>query len=577
MPRSPSRDRSDRFFGFRGYVRVPDNYARAKSLALLAAGVLVGLWVVVEAASPRAGAFHTHGALANPHSAWDNDCAACHKQHGLGDFSLSNIFDARDRWHDLTCTKCHAAPPHHATVKDTAFHDKCSNCHHDHGGRDNSLVRLTDEHCVRCHANLPEAHVSSDPGSEKTITSFAAAHPEFKALREYPGAGAKEPKDYAPRKLKFSHAVHMTPGLITGMTLDKIAKLSDAEMAKRYSDNSTPEGIALNCAACHMLDAQVPLASVENEKERVPFDQISALLKGQAKASILPPRAEGAYYLPVNFDASCKACHPTSVPGGTISTDGGKKSLEIKAFAIPHRLQMAEAEPLLRGGYWAQLAKEKLAVAGAEAKLPVGRLDPPPPALDVVATYGGEIDRLTRQGLAWMVTDPQPEKNENRPAITGAACAKCHFFSGVGKTAKVEQLPQQTVWFAHAKFDHVSHRGLTCASCHPGTDKPATPPATRLKGTEYEPEPIAILGIESCRACHAPAGGPVLKDDNKTAVTNEDGRRAGAAGIRHSCTDCHRYHNGDRPLHGMGSPLRDPKHPQSLADFLGGGKSATGR
>jgi hypothetical protein len=164
MPRSPSRDRSDRFTGFRGYVRVPDAYARAKSVALLSVGVLLGLWLVVEAAHPRAGAFHTHGELANPHAAWDQDCAACHRSQGIGDFSLTNVLNARDRWHDLTCTKCHAGPAHHATAADTAFHDRCSNCHHDHAGRTASLTDISDEHCVRCHQNLPAAHVAGQSG-----------------------------------------------------------------------------------------------------------------------------------------------------------------------------------------------------------------------------------------------------------------------------------------------------------------------------------------------------------------------------------------------------------------------------
>src|SRR4051794_311090 len=189
-PRSPSRDRSDRFTGFRGYVRVPDRYVTAKRVALLAAVLLTGLWLVVEFFHPRATAFHTHGPLANPHAAWDQDCAACHVPQDWGDARLATVLDAGSRWHQLTCTKCHAGPAHHHTAKaepdGTFFHDRCSNCHHDHNGRNASLVDLSDDHCVRCHQNLPAAHVAGQSGYEAVITSFAGNHPEFRALRDYP-------------------------------------------------------------------------------------------------------------------------------------------------------------------------------------------------------------------------------------------------------------------------------------------------------------------------------------------------------------------------------------------------------
>lgn len=552
MPRSPSRDRSDRFTGFRGYVRVPDRLARAKSAALLSAGVLVGLWLVVEAAHPRAGAFHTHGELANPHAAWDQDCAACHRSQGLRDFSLSGVLNARDRWHDLTCTKCHAGPAHHAAVADTAFHDRCSNCHHDHAGRTASLTRLTDEHCVRCHQNLPAAHVAGAAGYQN-VSAFAGGHPEFAALRDHPPG-----RNYEGRRLKFSHAVHMTPGLTDRWTLDRIAKLSGPAAAERYREFSTAEGVALTCAACHALDAQVPDKADPAAPDRPAFDRISELLRGQPRSSILPPRAEGAYYLPVNYDAGCKACHPITAPAaksGAATIDG---------FPLPHRVSVEELRPLVRGGYTDRLAKATPALAKAPA--PGGRLDPAP-APEVVATFGGEVDRLTNSALGLLMlgaTPPgaptaAPAPDQFRVSGGGYACGKCHYTTGPGPAAGIAPLPQHTVWFAHAKFNHVSHRGLTCASCHPGTGRPATPPAA-----VNEVEPLAILGAESCRACHAPAG---------TKVSQPDGTTTTAAGIRHGCTDCHRYHNGDRPLHGLGSPLRDPKEPQTLADFLRGGKA----
>ena len=74
--------------------------------------------------------------------------------------------------------------------------------------------------------------------------------------------------------------------------------------------------------------------------------------------------------------------------------------------------------------------------------------------------------------------------------------------AGEGKP-KVAAVPDRTVWFKHAKFNHASHRGATCASCHPGIKE---------KG-EYvspveadKPEPVQIVGVDTCRTCHSPAG-----------------------------------------------------------------------
>ena len=60
---------------------------------------------------------------------------------------------------------------------------------------------------------------------------------------------------------------------------------------------------------------------------------------------------------------------------------------------------------------------------------------------------------------------------------------------------------------------------------------------------------MLIAGVKTCRACHAPAG---------MKVELPSGQPAAAAGIRHGCVDCHRYHNGDHPLQGLGAPARNP-------------------
>ena len=55
-------------------------------------------------------------------------------------------------------------------------------------------------------------------------------------------------------------------------------------------------------------------------------------------------------------------------------------------------------------------------------------------------------------------------------------------------------------------------------------------------------------------------------------VKHPNGQDVIAAGVRHRCTDCHRYHNGDHALQGRGAPARDPKQMLDLDSFLRGGK-----
>jgi hypothetical protein len=70
-----------------------------------------------------------------------------------------------------------------------------------------------------------------------------------------------------------------------------------------------------------------------------------------------------------------------------------------------------------------------------------------------------------------------------------------------------------------------------------------------------EKEKVLIEGIDSCRNCHQPA-------------TTHDGKVLG--GIRSDCTDCHRYHNGEHAMQGIGSRRRDPAVRMTLEELLRG-------
>src|SRR5204863_15724 len=69
---------------------------------------------------------------------------------------------------------------------------------------------------------------------------------------------------------------------------------------------------------------------------------------------------------------------------------------------------------------------------------------------------------------------PPPAADQFRTAeasLSGYACGKCHYTTTTpAKETRIAPIPNKTVWFAHAKFNHVSHRGVRCADCHPGTE-----------------------------------------------------------------------------------------------------------
>jgi hypothetical protein len=180
---------------------------------------------------------------------------------------------------------------------------------------------------------------------------------------------------------------------------------------------------------------------------------------------------------------------------------------------------------------------------------------------------GGRLDPIERQAIARTVKDHVSilVNTANKALYNpGGTCAKCHDTLPNPKASANEAAPMAiepagipTVWFEQARFNHVSHRAMQCSECHPGKDKQAEKGNT----TVIEHEPIGILGIESCKNCHGPRETVQLKE-KKTAVER--------GGVRYKCTDCHSYHNGAKPLQGLGAPARDPLQKRTTWELLGG-------
>ncbi len=546
MPRSPARDLSDRYEKNRGYFRNRDPFWRGKMiLSGIALGFVV-LWAAADVVKPKLTAYgHTHGRLAGVHAAYDDNCAACHAEYKPSDFSFGNLLKPRDRWHDLTCNKCHSGPEHHRTLNDAGkkYHDTCSNCHHDHEGRLNSLVRLNDADCTKCHAELSK-WTATKPAYEERVTNFVTNHPPFRSLDI----------TNKPRTLKFSHAVHMNPGAAYapdgsgGLTLDQVAKLSSADAAKRYQKpgQKGTDLVQLDCASCHKLDSGAGTEAFDQLK-----DQLDKF--GQPAKSVQPLRGDGAYFQPVNFEAHCRACHPL----GAFDGKAGEKV--VPGFDLPHRVAPKALEEVVKAGYLRSLLREPKEVP--KANDPGGPLEKRPEL--AAGSLTADLNALSARELARLLR-PNPGDTEKGGAVSSEGCFKCH--TGTGQ--KIEPVEDRTVWFRHAKFNHASHRGASCATCHPGTEGRSI-----SRQDADKPEPVLIKGAATndtkslCATCHSPSG---------TNVTLDDGTNVTGGGVRHACTDCHRYHHGDLPLQGRGSATYDPVDKNgklkanSLADWLKG-------
>jgi predicted CXXCH cytochrome family protein len=374
---------------------------------------------------------------------------------------------------DAKCQHCHEGPPHHASAASPA----CATCHREHQGREASLIQLADAVCVQCHGSLP-AHTFSSKYTEN-ITRFDLDHPQFQI--DDPVSRARTPIDRAidPGRLKFNHKRHLAEGI----------KLEGGEPLLRDAKGNP---VQLECATCHQLDAQISSAS-----EPIPG----------LPTAVSPPRAAAASMLPIVYEKHCKSCHP-------ITFDKGQ-------MEVPHRMQPNELHGFLERHYAARLLKANPSLF--DKKLPA-RLIPgktPDPKLEEAMTN----IRSQIAGAESVLYKSQDKKT----------CGECHPYDDGKQNIISPNVP--TVWLPHARFSHLAHRAVDCASCHP-----------RAYDSTQANE-ILLPGIEVCKKCHAPAA-------------NNSG------GARTNCTECHKYHNGDAPLQGIGAEERKPRKMHRIDELL---------
>lgn len=488
------------------YFKHPTRLERWKEwLGVIALVVSAGWLAAGLLRQDRGDLRYSRGPVANVHQTWDANCAACHEafvpiqsDHWAAHW-MPSWFSSANKEHQ--CTTCHAGPPHHASEKTPP---SCAACHREHRGRDASLVRLSDHDCTQCHANIAAA---LKPGA-KTLLAAPMHHIRGFSKAEGHGDFQHLKATAAKQKLKFNHKLHMAPGLVTpengapGLTL---AKLSPSDQ-QRYKDK-TGTMIQLECASCHQLD------------------------RGD--------RAAGDYMLPIRYEAHCQACHPLTIER---TKDEDRHS---SAIAVPHRLQPQEIRRYLEGVYTAKVLKNDL--KAFEQFIGKRPLPGKSPEIKPVRDYYKKIEAAEKNLYFGKKTCGECHDVEPQGALTAAPSDPA-----MPPSFRIAATHVPQVWFAHAKFNHVAHRGVDCRACHESGFKDdgqtkITLTESRASGDTFIP------GMDNCVQCHAPA------------------TRTGG-GARHDCTQCHRYHHGDSPLEGIGAKARDPGARRAIDAFLAGPK-----
>jgi hypothetical protein len=279
----------------------PDPLVRAKLwLSLIAAGIGAAYvaWLLMGGGAGRRQA--SPGPLAAAHATWDRQCNVCHRDfHPLRSDAVdlaelvSGAASHREAA-DQACIKCHAGPPHHATMKAEEI-ATCAACHHDHQGQHADIVRPADKMCTTCHAAI-DAHRAGYVGIDVPFANVSGfgpqLHPPFRSLTADPG------------NIKFNHWLHMQPGIAVADAKHQLRPdhLDERDRVK-YLPQEKDGLVQLDCAACH------------------------------------EPASNGNMS-PIAYEQHCRACHPLDVK----PLDG-----EQSLVTVPHGLRGEQLAASLNG------------------------------------------------------------------------------------------------------------------------------------------------------------------------------------------------------------------------------------
>jgi hypothetical protein len=343
-------------------------------------------------------------------------------------------------------------------------------------------------------------------------TRFAKdQHPEFRPLVS---RGAD------PRKLKFNHKLHLSPGMrrTEGGEPFTIEKVDPRYQHLYGSTAAKKDAVQLECKSCHQLDSR-------------DFPMPASVLETLPQNAVMPARPPGATMLPIVYEQHCQACHPLSFEASV------EKPGVIPGAVTPHRQQPAEIRKFLESYYFHKLEKDRAGLL-RQPFPPLPGKPPTPEQKAFFAMLGAQVQRAEQQLY-----------------LGKKVCGECHFTTTpLEKTSptrladlKIAPTAIPEVWYTHANFTHTPHRQLNCLACHEGAN--SRDEMLTIGGNDGGGRPL-LPGVENCLRCHSSS--------------------SPGGGARQDCVSCHRYHNGAHPLSGKGAAVRAGPEAgkRSILEFL---------
>jgi len=364
------------------------------------------------------------------------------------------------------CTACHVSVGSQHFLLHTT--DKACNVCHD-GPTHHENQMFTPE-CVSCHVEH-KGHIVlaalTDPHCTRCHAQLSVRRETrtFAArvtdfTRDHPEFAVLRIPQPDTAQVKLNHEVHLKPGL------------------------RGPHGsVQMICADCHRAGTS-----------------IAAWPYGQPATSTpsLLPYARGRYMNRIEYAQHCAGCHPldfdarvpTAAPHTTPDTIRGFLRLTYIDYAAQHPDDVSGGGDEEAGG---------------------------------LRRHSDDTEQAGAVPEQWIRTQVAAAE-ELLYRTKNKGCLVCHALEAGDGLPRVvpSAIPQR--WFAHAVFDHRSHRELRCIACH---DKAPT---------SRETSDVLLPGIDACRKCHFASGGA----------------RAG-------CVECHLYH--DKPRE------RDPNGPLLIREL----------
>ena len=480
------------------YFRRLPTYRWSKRWLSVACAAIAALWIGLAGARDDQ-TIYSSGSMSPGHEQLADRCSVCHEVPYRG---LTFLVDGRQK--DLAmneaCLKCHGHRIGFHAESKTAVHQKtssdsasgaaelaCSSCHSEHEGFER-LVLMSDQQCVRCHADLGSGF--GDTEFHKTILSFdislgdpERAHPDFRIL-------TSPTRD--PGRLKFSHHRHLDPE-----AYDELAGLRGPDGRK----------VNLKCDDCHR-------AGKSTRPWR--FGKPGAHAERDDNVADSEPQLQAAYMRPIRYERHCAACHTLDAGAYPGRLEGIPDDDAVDVDNVPHHTP-GGIRTYLRGQLTAQTDD---------------------------SSAWDKIQKIRHSGLRrqaekeWEELQKVEYINEHVEAIEkhlyadkNGKCQHCHEInvpagSDPRPLHEIAKPDVPTRWLRHASFNHERHTTLSTVAAL-GEEESACLVCHQEAATSEQATDVMLPHIDMCRACHAPRAPAQIE-------------RPG--GVSYGCVLCHTYH-----------------------------------